>query len=112
MVSVWLAAGRAHKKQAQKHASRAAPVPAPLLNAGFSLLGPQHATQLVWERMKLLIEPTAAVGVAAVLGRQFQEVVPAARDICVVLSGGNVDLRALSWLKGSECEGAHRPLSC
>ncbi len=62
--------------------------------------------------MKLLIEPTAAVGVAAVLGRQFQEVVPAARDICVVLSGGNVDLRALSWLKGSECEGAHRPLSC
>ncbi|NXY92581.1 SRR racemase, partial [Alcedo cyanopectus] len=34
----------------------------------------KRATRLVWERMKLLIEPTAGVGVAAVLSEQFQAV--------------------------------------
>uniref|UniRef100_A0A7N4NW42 L-serine ammonia-lyase n=1 Tax=Sarcophilus harrisii TaxID=9305 RepID=A0A7N4NW42_SARHA len=61
----------------------------------------KHATQLVWERMKLLIEPTAAVGVAAVLGEQFQKM-PALQNVCVVLSGGNVDLTSLGWLKRAE----------
>ncbi|XP_051848119.1 serine racemase isoform X1 [Antechinus flavipes] len=61
----------------------------------------KHATQLVWERMKLLIEPTAAVGVAAVLGERFQKM-PAVQNVCVVLSGGNVDLTSLGWLKGAE----------
>ncbi|XP_027718361.1 serine racemase isoform X4 [Vombatus ursinus] len=69
----------------------------------------KHATQLVWERMKLLIEPTAAVGVAAVLGERFRKVVPAAQAICVVLSGGNVDLTSLRWLKQPEGEEAQRP---
>ncbi|XP_074045304.1 serine racemase isoform X1 [Macrotis lagotis] len=71
----------------------------------------KNATQLVWERMKLLIEPTAAVGVAAVLSEQFQKVVPAVQDVCVVLSGGNVDLTSLRWLKQPECEEAQLPLN-
>ncbi|XP_068945750.1 serine racemase [Petaurus breviceps papuanus] len=66
----------------------------------------KHATQLTWERMKLLIEPSAAVGVAAVLAERFQKVVPATQDICVVLSGGNVDLTSLRWLKQPEGEQA------
>jgi len=51
------------------------------------------AMRLVWERMKLLIEPSAAVGVAAVL-----KAPPPERRIGIVLCGGNVDLDALPWL--------------
>lgn len=48
------------------------------------------AMRMVWERMKLVIEPSAAVAVAAVASGQ----VPG-RRIGVILSGGNVDLDAL-----------------
>ncbi|XP_038615004.1 serine racemase [Tachyglossus aculeatus] len=58
-----------------------------------------QATKLVWERMKLFIEPTAGVGVAAVLSEQFQAVAPEVKNICIVLSGGNADLTSLTWLK-------------
>eukprot|EP00069_Balaena_mysticetus_P000132 bmy_00186T0 len=62
----------------------------------------KYATQLVWERMKLLIEPTAGVGVAAVLSRHFQTVSAEVKNICIVLSGGNVDLTSLTWVKQAE----------
>ena len=55
-----------------------------------------RAMRLVWERMKVLIEPSAAVGVAAVLEGSFT----ARRDFgptAVVLCGGNVDLDRLPW---------------
>ncbi|NWX91927.1 SRR racemase, partial [Nothoprocta pentlandii] len=55
-------------------------------------------TRLVWERMKLLIEPTAGVGVAAVLSERFRAVSPDVQNVCVVLCGGNVDLSSLGWL--------------
>ncbi|XP_043857879.1 serine racemase isoform X2 [Dromiciops gliroides] len=71
----------------------------------------KNATQLVWERMKLLIEPTAAVGVAAVLGKHFQKVGPNVQDVCVVLSGGNVDLTSLRWLEQPKHEEAQLPLN-
>ncbi|XP_049638568.1 serine racemase isoform X2 [Suncus etruscus] len=64
----------------------------------------KHAAQLVWERMKLLIEPTAAVGIAAVLSQHFQTVSPEVKNICIVLSGGNVDLTSLTWVKEAEAE--------
>ncbi len=51
-----------------------------------------RAMRLVWERMKILIEPSAAVGVAAML-----EAPPPERRIGVILCGGNVDLDALPW---------------
>lgn len=62
----------------------------------------KYATQLVWERMKLLIEPTAGVGLAAVLSQHFQTVSPEVKNICIVLSGGNVDLTSLNWVKQAE----------
>ncbi|XP_068765491.1 serine racemase isoform X4 [Struthio camelus] len=58
----------------------------------------KQATRLVWERMKLLIEPTAGVGVAAVLSAQFRAVSQDIQNVCIVLCGGNVDLSSLTWL--------------
>jgi len=43
----------------------------------------------LWERMKLVVEPTGALGYAALLGKRLE---PRAR-VGVVLSGGNVDLQ-------------------
>lgn len=50
------------------------------------------AMQLVWERMKLIIEPSSAVTVAAVLKNknQFKN-----SRIGIIVSGGNVDLSKL-----------------
>jgi len=52
------------------------------------------ALRLVWERMKLVVEPSAAVAVAAVLRPEFRALGRGA-PIGVVLSGGNVDLDSL-----------------
>ena len=55
------------------------------------------ATKLVWERMKIVIEPSSAVAVAAVLknGHVF-----AGKRVGVILTGGNVDLDNLPWARG------------
>lgn len=53
-----------------------------------------RAMRLVWERLKLIIEPSAAVPVAAVLEGL---VARAGQTVGVILSGGNVDLDALPW---------------
>jgi threonine dehydratase/serine racemase len=53
------------------------------------------AMRLVWERMKLLIEPSAAVGVAVVLGDEFRAI--DRQRVGVVLCGGNVQLDKLYW---------------
>lgn len=57
--------------------------------------------------MKLLIEPTAGVGVAAVLSHNFQTVSPEVKNVCIVLSGGNVDLTSLTWVKPAERPGPY-----
>ncbi|GAN01097.1 Ser/Thr dehydratase [Mucor ambiguus] len=54
-----------------------------------------HAMELVWGRMKLCIEASAAVGVAVALyNKEFKEIVKkeGIKRIGVVLCGGNVDL--------------------
>ncbi len=52
-----------------------------------------RALRLMWERTKLLIEPSAAVGPAVLLSRDWQErVPPEVRRVGIVLCGGNVDL--------------------
>lgn len=56
------------------------------------------AMRLVFERMKIVIEPSAAVPVAAVLGQRFRALTGLER-VAIVLSGGNVDLDALPWLR-------------
>lgn len=50
--------------------------------------------RMVYERMKLVIEPSAAVGLAALLHPDFREQLGGARcdSVGVVLCGGNVDL--------------------
>lgn len=54
------------------------------------------AMRLAWERAKLLIEPTSAVAIAAVLSEEFRGLTGIER-VGVILSGGNVDLDALPW---------------
>jgi len=54
-----------------------------------------RAMRLVWERMKLIIEPSAAVPVAALF--EHREVFQGKR-VGVILSGGNVNLDELPWL--------------
>ena len=63
------------------------------------------ATKLVWERMKLMIEPSAGVGVAVLLSDEFKRAYPVEtyRRVSVVLCGGNVDLMAT--LKSMEDAG-------
>ena len=54
-----------------------------------------RALRFLWERMKVVVEPTGALGVAALL----EGVVRAAPRTGVVISGGNVDLTSLAgWL--------------
>ncbi len=53
-----------------------------------------RAMRLIWERMKIIVEPSAAVPFAAVLeNRPFFE----GKRVGIILSGGNVDLEKLPW---------------
>ncbi|TFK49167.1 tryptophan synthase beta subunit-like PLP-dependent enzyme [Heliocybe sulcata] len=56
------------------------------------------AQKLVWERMKMVIEPSAAVGVAVVLFSEKWKSSGITGNVGVLWSGGNVDLDApMSW---------------
>jgi len=54
-----------------------------------------EAMKLVWERMKIIIEPSSAVALAIVLKHKhrFQ-----GQKIGIIISGGNVDLMHLPWI--------------
>ena len=52
--------------------------------------------KLVWERMKLIIEPSSAVPVAAILDNKTGL---KGKRIGIIISGGNVDLDHLPWLR-------------
>ena len=52
------------------------------------------AMRLIWQRMKQVVEPSAAITLAAVLGNRERF---AGQRVGLVLSGGNVDLDALPW---------------
>lgn len=49
----------------------------------------------VWERMKIIIEPSAAVPVGALFERKIDL---SGKRIGIILSGGNVDLDRLPWM--------------
>lgn len=53
-----------------------------------------RAMRIIWERMKIIAEPSAAVSLAVVLEHpeRFQ-----AKRVGLILSGGNVDLDKLPW---------------
>jgi threonine dehydratase/serine racemase len=56
------------------------------------------AMRLIWERMKLVIEPSAATSVAVALSDDFNTL-RGMSNVGVVLSGGNVDLDKLPWVR-------------
>ncbi|MCP4181470.1 MAG: pyridoxal-phosphate dependent enzyme, partial [bacterium] len=51
-----------------------------------------YAMKLIWERMKIIIEPSSAVAFAVILKRKemFKN-----KKVGIILSGGNVDLSNL-----------------
>ncbi len=50
------------------------------------------ALKLIWERLKILVEPSAAVALAPLLSGSYM---PGGRRVGVLLSGGNVDIAAV-----------------
>jgi len=53
-----------------------------------------RAMRLVWERMKLVIEPSAAVPLACIMEGKLDV---KGKRVAIIFSGGNVDLDALPW---------------
>jgi len=53
-----------------------------------------RAMRLIWERLRIVVEPSAAVPVAVLLEGVYR---PEGESIGVILSGGNVDLDHLPW---------------
>jgi threonine dehydratase len=53
-----------------------------------------NAMRLIWERMKIIIEPSSAVAIAAVIKHKNTM---KGKKIGVIISGGNVDLGSLSF---------------
>ena len=54
------------------------------------------AMLLLWERMKIVVEPSGAVAAAPVLNRKIRA---EGKRVGVILSGGNLDLRQLPWAR-------------
>ena len=54
------------------------------------------AMRLVWERMKLIVEPSGAVGLSVALSEEFRSL-PNLGKVGIILSGGNVNLDKLYW---------------
>jgi threonine dehydratase len=52
------------------------------------------AMRTIWETMKIIIEPSAAVTYAAIVEGKIDI---AGRRVGIILTGGNVDLDALPW---------------
>ncbi|MCR9257742.1 MAG: pyridoxal-phosphate dependent enzyme [Alphaproteobacteria bacterium] len=55
------------------------------------------AMKLTWERMKIVMEPSCAVPLATILKNKE---VFAGKRVGVIVTGGNVDLDKLPWIKG------------
>ena len=53
-----------------------------------------EAMRLIWERMKIIVEPSSAVALA---GLRENELGLTGKRIGLIISGGNVDLDALPW---------------
>ncbi len=55
--------------------------------------------KLIWERMKLIVEPSAAMAAAAIFTQQFKQLDPEIKNVGVILCGGNTDVDKLLWWK-------------
>ena len=56
------------------------------------------AMQMIWERCKIIVEPSSAIALAALLKEKSRF---AAKNVGVILSGGNVDLDHLPWINSN-----------
>jgi threonine dehydratase len=56
-----------------------------------------EAMRLIWERMKIVIEPSSALPIAALTESGLDI---SGLRVGIILSGGNVDLKALPWVDG------------
>lgn len=64
------------------------------------------AMRLVWERMKLVIEPSAGVSVAVAISAAFKAAVgDDCKRVGVILCGGNQDLDKIPWVVGYSGKG-------
>ena len=54
-----------------------------------------EAMKLIWERLKLIVEPSAAVPFAAVLKNKIDV---KGKNVGIILSGGNPDLYKIPWI--------------
>jgi threonine dehydratase len=54
------------------------------------------AMRYLWERMKIIVEPSSAVPVAALMEGKIEI---AGKRVGIILSGGNVDLEDLPWMQ-------------
>ena len=57
-----------------------------------------EAMRCLWERMKIVVEPSGAVPLGAVLSRRLDV---KGRRVGIIVSGGNVDLDRLPWIHKS-----------
>jgi len=55
-----------------------------------------RAMKLIWERMKIIVEPSSAVPLAAILENKVNV---DGKKVGIILSGGNIDLDHLPWQK-------------
>ena len=55
-----------------------------------------RAMRVMWERMKIIVEPSGAVPLACLIERAFDPD-PSIKRIGIIISGGNVDLDHLPW---------------
>jgi threonine dehydratase len=58
------------------------------------------AMRTIWETMKIVIEPSAAVPYAAIIEPKLDI---SGKRVGIILTGGNVDLDALPWMSSSSC---------
>lgn len=54
-----------------------------------------NAMRMIWERMKIIIEPSSAVTLAVIMENKEKFF---GKKVALILSGGNVDLSKLPWL--------------
>ena len=52
---------------------------------------------MIWERIKIIVEPSCAITLAAILKRKNEI---RGKKVGLILSGGNVDLTQLPWMNG------------
>ena len=55
-----------------------------------------QATKLIWERLKVCIEPSAGVGVAVAMSEEFRHKYSDSKRVGIILCGGNVDIIKLT----------------